>query len=115
LPTCSGPSATHESTAARLDLADEAIRWAQTIDDDWAIAMAIYEKVKAAQTARDLREHVDRAASLLQKVGDIYHLADLLASAAYGASCLGSDHERRRAGPGRRSTRVSRSHREHAA
>ena len=41
----------------------------------------------------ELRERVDRAASLLDEVGDVYHLADLLASAAYGALCMGSDRD----------------------
>ena len=55
--------------------------------------MAAYAKAMAASNIAELRERVDRAASLLDEVGNVYHLADLLASAAYGALCLGSDRD----------------------
>ena len=44
------------------------------------------------RTARPrLRERADLAASLLEGVGNVYHLAGLLASAAYGALVYGDD------------------------
>jgi len=41
----------------------------------------------------DLRERVDRAASLLDDVGNVYQLAHLLTSASYAALCLGSERD----------------------
>ena len=72
-------------------LADEALRCAEAAADDWSAAIAEHTRAIAATSAADLREHVDRAASLLEAVGNVYFLADLLASAAYGALCYGSD------------------------
>jgi hypothetical protein len=45
----------------------------------------------AARTPADLRERVDRAVALLERVGNVFYVADLLASAAYAALCLRSD------------------------
>jgi predicted ATPase/class 3 adenylate cyclase len=93
------PRASGEALADRLDvaeaLADEALRCATTAEDDWAIAMAAFGKAMAASTIVELRERVDRAASLLAEVGNVYHLADMLASAAYSALTLGSDRDAR--------------------
>jgi predicted ATPase/class 3 adenylate cyclase len=89
------PRVTSESLADRLDvaeaLADEALHCATTAGDDWAIAMAAFGKAMAAPTIAELRERVDWAASLLDEVGNVFHLANLLASAAYGAMGVGSD------------------------
>ena len=41
----------------------------------------------------ELRERVDRAASLLSDVGNVHQLADLLSGAAYAALCLGSERD----------------------
>lgn len=49
----------------------------------------------ASATIGELRERVSAAASLLDEVGNVYHLADLLASAAYGALCKGADRDAR--------------------
>ena len=84
-----------EFDAGRRDVADavadEALRWAHVADDDWAIAMAAFAKAIAADSAAELRERVDVAASLLEGAGNLYHLAGLLASAAYGALAKGDD------------------------
>jgi predicted ATPase/class 3 adenylate cyclase len=72
-------------------LADEALELAIVVEDDWGIAMAAFAKAVAASTLPELRERVDRAATLLGEVGNVYHLAGLLASAAYGALRMGSD------------------------
>jgi predicted ATPase/DNA-binding SARP family transcriptional activator len=72
-------------------LADEALDLATAAQSDWAIAMAHREKVMAAATVGELRERVERATAFLDGVGNVFHLAGLLASAAYGAVCLGSD------------------------
>ena len=41
----------------------------------------------------DLRERVDRAASLLGDVGNLHELANMLTDAAYAALCLGSERD----------------------
>jgi predicted ATPase/class 3 adenylate cyclase len=91
------PRVVTESAANRLDraeaLADEALQWATTAGDDWAIAMAAFSKAMAAPAIAELRERVERAASLLEGVGNLYFLANMLASAAYGAMGVGSDRD----------------------
>jgi predicted ATPase/DNA-binding SARP family transcriptional activator len=72
-------------------IADEALELATAAEDDWAIAMAAYATAMAASTIVEMRERADRAASLLDEVGNVYHLAMLLAGSAYGELCLGSD------------------------
>jgi hypothetical protein len=85
----------HEINAERLDvadaIADEALRWARAADDEWEVAEASRGKAVAASTIADLRERVDRAASLLSDVGNVHQLANLLNSAAYAALCLGGE------------------------
>jgi predicted ATPase/DNA-binding SARP family transcriptional activator len=89
------PRVSGESLADRVDvaeaLADEALRSAQTAGDEWTIAMAAFGKMMAAATIADLRERTDHAAALLEEVGNLFFLANLLASAAYGAMGLGGD------------------------
>ena len=89
------PRVSGESLADRVDvaevLADEALRSAQTAGDEWTIAMATFGKMMAATTIADLRERTDHAASLLEEVGNLFFLSNLLASAAYGAMGLGGD------------------------
>jgi predicted ATPase/DNA-binding SARP family transcriptional activator len=91
--------ASDETGAARLDVAEtvaeEARYWAEASGDQWAIAMAAFAKAMAAASAAELRERVDRATLLLEDVGNVYQLADLLASAAYGALQYGSDQDAR--------------------
>jgi predicted ATPase/DNA-binding SARP family transcriptional activator len=74
-------------------LADEALDLATVAADDWTIAGAAFSKAIAASTTAELRERVDRAAALLDQVGNVYYLANLLASAAYKALCVGSDRD----------------------
>ena len=87
----------HEIDAERLDvadaLADEALHWARAADDDWEIAEASRGKAIAASSIADLRERVERAASLLTDVGNVHELANLLTAAAYAALCLGSERD----------------------
>jgi predicted ATPase/class 3 adenylate cyclase len=91
------PRVTGESLADRVDvaeaLADEALQLAKTAGDQWTIAMAAFGKAMAAATIADLRERTDQAASLLEEAGNLFFLANLLASAAYGAMSLGSDRD----------------------
>jgi tetratricopeptide (TPR) repeat protein len=91
--------AAREGSAGRLDVAeayaDEALALAVAAGDDSAIALAAFAKAMASRTIADLRARVERAAALLEKAGDAYHLADLLSSAAYGALCMGGDQEAR--------------------
>jgi predicted ATPase/class 3 adenylate cyclase len=72
-------------------LADEALELAIAVKDEWGIAMAAFAKAVAAFTIPELRERVDRAAVLLEEAGNVYHLAGLLSSAAYGALRMGSN------------------------
>ena len=87
----------HELDAERLDaanaLADEALHWARAAGDEWEIAEASCGKAIAASNIAELRERVDRAATLLSDVGNVHQLADLLTNAAYAALCLGSDRD----------------------
>jgi hypothetical protein len=87
----------HEIGAERLEagdaLADEALRWAIAAGDDWEIAEASRAKAIAASRVTDLRERVDRAALLLNDVGNVYEHAGLLADAAYAALRLGSERD----------------------
>ncbi|MEA2306377.1 MAG: hypothetical protein QOH43_3657 [Solirubrobacteraceae bacterium] len=90
--------ASHESSGARRAgvaeaFADEALHWATAAGDDWTTAMAVFAQAMAASTEAQLRERVGRAASLLEDLGSVYHLADLLSGAAYVALCLGSDRD----------------------
>jgi tetratricopeptide (TPR) repeat protein len=76
-------------------LAEEALDWARAGGDEWWGAMAATAHAMVAENAAELRRRVDRAASMLGEVGNVFFLADLLASAAYTALCLGSDHDAR--------------------
>jgi hypothetical protein len=94
------PRAVEESLAGREDVADaiaeEALCCATASGDEWTIAMAAFGKAMAASTIGELRRWVDRAGSLLAEVGDVYHHAQMLASAAYGALCMKSDPDAKR-------------------
>jgi predicted ATPase len=87
--------AVQESYTRRLDLAsalaDEAISCAKAAADPWALAMAGWARALTSGSTSELRERVDRAASLLQTAGNAFHLADLFHMAAYRALCNGSD------------------------
>jgi predicted ATPase/class 3 adenylate cyclase len=89
--------AAHEAGSNRLDRADtlasEALELATGAEDDWEIAMAAYARAMAAPNITELRARVDQAAALLEDVGNVYHLADLLAAAAYGALQMDSDRD----------------------
>jgi hypothetical protein len=88
-----------EGAAGSLDvadrLADEALRWAQVSGDDWAIAMAASALARAARSAEELRTRVDAAATLLERVGNLYQLARLLSAATYIALIHGSAQDAR--------------------
>jgi tetratricopeptide (TPR) repeat protein len=92
--------ATHESFVGRKDvaepLADAALEWAMRAGDDSEIAMAAVARATTASTIAELRERVDRAVSLLDRAGNVYHLADVLGGvAAYTALLLGSAEDAR--------------------
>jgi ABC-type molybdenum transport system ATPase subunit/photorepair protein PhrA len=86
-----------EALSGRFDaaeaLADEALRLAMTAGDEWEIAMSAFAKALAASNIVALRERVERAQSLLAEVGNVYHLANHLASTAYGALGWGEDRD----------------------
>jgi predicted ATPase/class 3 adenylate cyclase len=94
-------------TSGRRDilnaLADEALNCATAAGDGWQIALACEAKARAASTAAELRERVERAVSLLDGVGNIYYPALLLVSAQYLSLNNGDDRDAKdfveRAGP----------------
>jgi hypothetical protein len=55
--------------------------------------MAAEARAVASDSAAELRERVGWAAALLEQVGNVYLLADLLTSAAYSALRHGSDRD----------------------
>ena len=57
--------------------------------------MAAWARAQSAATGAELRERVDRAASLLEAVGNAYHLADLFHMATYRALRNGCDRDAR--------------------
>jgi predicted ATPase len=89
--------ANYESGRSGLDRADafatEALHLATAAEDDWEIAMAAYAQAMAAPNITELRVRVDRAAALLEDVGNVYYLADLFAAAAYGALQMDGDRD----------------------
>jgi predicted ATPase/class 3 adenylate cyclase len=91
--------ADYESGRSRLDvaaaLADEALRLASTAGDEWEIARAARAVARAASTATGLGARVDRAAELLNDVGNLFDLGYLLTSAAYVALREGCDRDAR--------------------
>ena len=82
-----------EGYALADGLADEAMHWATVAGDAWEIAEASRCKAVASSDIADLRERVDRAASLLSDVGNFHELANMLTDAAYAALCIGSDRD----------------------
>jgi hypothetical protein len=91
--------ADYESARRRLNvaaaLADEALHWANAADDKWEIARASRAWARAAPKATRLGARVDRAAALLNDVGNLFDLGFLLTSAAYAALCDGDDRDAR--------------------
>jgi predicted ATPase/DNA-binding SARP family transcriptional activator len=74
-------------------LADEALSSATAAADDWQIALAWEAKAKGASTAVELRDRVQRAVSLLERVGNIYYLGILLIDAEWVALNNGDDRD----------------------
>ena len=89
--------ASRAGSADLLDVAaahaEEALELATEAADDWAIALASFAHAMASSTMVELRERAEQAATRLAQVGNAYHLADLLSSAAYGAICMDSDRD----------------------
>jgi hypothetical protein len=87
------------SIAGRPDAADtaadEALRCATAADDEWEIALAWRYKASGASDLPELRERVDRAAVLLEDVGNVVRLGQLFGNAAYDALTMGGDREAR--------------------
>jgi hypothetical protein len=87
------------SIAGRSDtaatLADEALRCATAADDEWEIAQAWAKKAAAVSDLPELRERVDRAALLLEDVGNVERLGQLFCNAAYNALIMGGDRDAR--------------------
>jgi predicted ATPase len=76
-------------------IADEALALAQATGDRWLIAQAVHIWATMAPTVEELRERVDRAASLLVEAGNVFQLVGHLGGAAYGALWEGSDRDAR--------------------
>jgi hypothetical protein len=76
-------------------VADEALRCATAADDEWEIAEAWGKKAAAVSNLPELRERVDRAALLLEDVGNVVRLGELFSNATYGALTMGFDRDAR--------------------
>jgi predicted ATPase/DNA-binding SARP family transcriptional activator len=72
---------------------DEALALARAAGDEWATAMVLRAGVLAAKSLDELRTRVGPAAALLEQVGNLNHLASVLASAAYTALGHGADDD----------------------
>jgi predicted ATPase/DNA-binding SARP family transcriptional activator len=72
-------------------VADEAFACANAAGDAWTIAMAAGARAMAAGSADQLRERVEQAAPLLERVGNANQLAGLFNFAASSALGCGSD------------------------
>ena len=72
-------------------LAEEALQWATVAENDWECARASRAKAMTGSTSDELVELVDWAASLLEDVGNVVGLGQLLCNAAYSALCMGAD------------------------
>jgi hypothetical protein len=83
-----GPAAAPASA-----IAHEALDLATAAGDDWAIATAGFATAIAATTITELRDCVERAATLLDEVGNVYLLARMLARSSHSALCLGSERD----------------------
>ena len=71
------------------------MRWATLAGDDWSLAFAAQAKAQVAGTPEALRREVGRAAELLERTGNVYQLAAMLASTAYSALTHGDDEHAR--------------------
>jgi non-specific serine/threonine protein kinase len=74
-------------------IAEEALRCAAAAGDEWQVAEAWAAKANAAADLTELRERVDRAASLLQDAGNLVRLGALFCDATYGALAMGADRD----------------------
>jgi hypothetical protein len=92
---CSAWSTIAGRSDAADTVADEALRCATAADDEWEIAHAWRAKAGAASNLPELRERVDRAALLLEDVGNVFRLGRLFSDAAYDALAMGGDRDAR--------------------
>jgi hypothetical protein len=87
------------SMAGRSDAADiaadEALQCATAAHDEWEIADSWRCKARAACNLPELGERVDRAALLLQDVGNVVRLGQLFADSAHSALAMGGDRQAR--------------------
>jgi ATP/maltotriose-dependent transcriptional regulator MalT len=84
-----------EDLAGSDAYAAEAMRWAEKGGDSWQIAQAAGVHAEAAESLDDLRDRVAGAIPQLEAEGNVFRVADLLASASYTCLCLGGDREAR--------------------
>jgi tetratricopeptide (TPR) repeat protein len=95
LNACSTMWSVTSSSDAADAFAGEALRCATAAHDDWEIAQAWAGKASAVSDLAQLRERVDRAASLLDDAGNVVRLGQLFCDAAYGALTMGGDSDAR--------------------
>jgi tetratricopeptide (TPR) repeat protein len=85
------------SEAGRLDraraLAVEAAQWASAAGNDWELAKALRLKATTASTTGEMVERVEPAVALLEEVGNVIGVGQLLADANYFAFCMCDDHD----------------------
>ena len=93
LCNCAGRDVRQRPAEVAARVADEALACANAAAMRGLIAMAAGMRAMAASNADELRERVDRAASLLERVGNAYQLASLFTFAAGSALGCGRDHD----------------------
>ena len=74
-------------------VADEALACASASGDLWTIAMATWARAMAAGSADELRQRVDEAVHMLERAGNVWHLAALLGDAGEFSLSWGCDHD----------------------
>ena len=80
----------------RRALAEEALHWATAADDEWEVANASFAWALTASDPAELRNRVESAGALAERVGNVDLLAGLLSSAAYEAVGMRSALDARR-------------------
>jgi tetratricopeptide (TPR) repeat protein len=89
--------ADRQTVAGRLDLADrladEALSRAAAVGDRWEVATASSAKAIAASDIAELREWVEKAASLMDGAGNVVGRVELLGEAARVALSLGGERD----------------------
>ena len=91
LSNCAAVMSVSGRPEAAAPVADEALACANAAGDAWMIAIAAEARAMAAGSPDELRERVEQAASLLERVGNAHQLAGVFTYAAGAALGCGRD------------------------